>query len=139
MTNDDELSTLKSLLLHSEIITPDDASSYHEESKVWAQQRYQHPKLIVRPSSLESMSKAVKFLGESSLDFRVRNGGAGNASATDVVLSSRAFKSVEFDGQTEVVYLGAGALWAEYYEEMERVAPEYTGVVPLSCPRLLPV
>lgn len=124
-----DLSTLKNLLSSSEIITPEQPS-YLEESKTWAQQKYQHPSLVIRPSSLESLSTALKFLAESSLDFQVRCGGAGNASAKDVVLSTRAFNGLKFDRENEVVFLGAGALWSEYYEEMERVAPEYTGEAP---------
>ncbi|KAK4500061.1 hypothetical protein PRZ48_008247 [Zasmidium cellare] len=128
MPKTQELETLKSLLSSSEVLTKDD-DAYHTESLVWAQQAYQNPTLVIRPNSLESLSKAVKFLAESSLDWQVKTGGAGGASATDVVLSTRAFNETRFVRGEEVVYLGAGALWGEYYEAMERVAPGWTGVV----------
>lgn len=130
MASNNDLETLKSLLSPAELITPDH-DMYLEESIVWAQQAYQHPTLIVRPTSLESLSKAVKFLAESSLDWQVKTGGAGNASAEDVVLSTRAFNGLTFDRENEIVELGAGALWSEYYAAMERIAPEYTGEISL--------
>lgn len=123
-----EIETLKSLLSPSEILTSNDAS-YVEETKVWAQQKFERPALVVRPTSLKSLSRTVKFLAESSLEWQVRTGGAGGASAKDVVLSMRVFKGLEFDRESEMVYLGAGALWSEYYEEMERIAPDYTGEI----------
>jgi FAD/FMN-containing dehydrogenase len=53
--------------------------------------------------------------------------GAGNASAKDVIISTRAFSDFEFDREAQVVTIGAGSIWQEYYEKMRDTAPEYSG------------
>ena len=117
---------LVSLLSKDETIRPGDPS-YEEESKTWSAGKNLHPKLIVRPASIESLSTVVKHLSQSSLKFDVRESGVGSSSSEDVVILTRAFNDFEFDRENELVTLGAGALWSEYYEQMEKVAPEYTG------------
>ncbi len=39
-----------------------------------------------------------------------------------------AFDSFHFDRDNEVVTVGAGQTWEEYYKKMEIVAPEYAGM-----------
>lgn len=53
--------------------------------------------------------------------------GAGSSSAKDVLISTRALTDFEFDRESEVVIIGAGCLWSEYYDKMQNVAPEYSG------------
>lgn len=44
------------------------------------------------------------------------------------MVSVRNFKEFEFDRENEVLTIGAGSLWSEYYEQMKAVAPEYSVV-----------
>lgn len=57
----------------------------------------------------------------------IRSSGYGSASARDVLISMAAFDEFDFDRDSEVLTLGAGLLWRNYYEKMEQVAPEYHG------------
>lgn len=55
------------------------------------------------------------------------NSGAGSSSAKGVLVSTRALREFEFDRENEVVTIGAGCIWSEYYEKMSQEAPEYSG------------
>ena len=39
-----------------------------------------------------------------------------------------AFDDFEFDRENEIVTLGAGQTWEEYYKKMEAIAPDYAGM-----------
>ena len=119
---------VKSLLSSKEIIEPS-SSSYHSESTPWAAQKNLHPRLVIRPTTLESLSTALAYLSKSSLDFGVRSQGFGSSSAKDVLISMTAFDRFDFDRENEVVTVGAGQTWEEYYKKMEEVAPEYNGIL----------
>lgn len=67
-----EIQILTSLISKSEVITPGDPS-YEAESNTWSTSRNLHPKVVVRPATVQSVSRVLKFLGQSSLDFDVRN------------------------------------------------------------------
>ena len=121
-----EIEHLKSLLEPSEIISPN-ASNYAAESLPFATNKDRNPLLVIRPKSVESLSKAVAYLANSSLDFKVRSQGFGSASAKDVVISLTAFDQFEFDRENETLLLGAGQSWTDYYKKMEENAPEYSG------------
>lgn len=56
-----------------------------------------------------------------------QSGGAGDASAKEVIVSTRAFTDFKFDHENEILIIGAGSLWSEYHEQMRKVAPEYAG------------
>ena len=58
----------------------------------------------------------------------MRSQGFGSGSAKDVLISMTAFDGFEFDRENEVVIVGAGQTWEEYYKKMEEVAPEYNGI-----------
>lgn len=124
---DSELQSLIALLPKSEVLTPGD-EAYENESKTWSSGRNLHPKIVVRPQTTKTLSDVLKFLGNSSLDFNIRNSGAGNASAKDVLISTRAFTDFEFDRENEIVTIGAGNIWSEYYKKMKEVTTEYSVV-----------
>jgi FAD/FMN-containing dehydrogenase len=100
---------LTSLLSPTEVISRT-SPLYITESQPWAVQRDLKPTLLIRPQSLESLSKAIAYLSTTELDFKVRSQGFGNASAKDVLISLSAFDGFEFDRENEVVTLGAGQL-----------------------------
>ncbi|KIW63905.1 hypothetical protein PV04_08871 [Phialophora macrospora] len=115
---------LLSLLSDSEIILPP-SDLYNAETSTWAAQKNLHPRLVLRPSSTESLSKVIAYLSTTDLDISIRGSGYGSASAKDVVVSMAAFDDFEFDREDEVLKIGAGLRWRDYYEKMERVAPDY--------------
>ena len=119
---------IKSLLSPEEIIEPS-SPSYQSESSTWAAQKNLHPRLVIRPTTVESLSSALAYLSKSSLDFGVRSQGFGSSSAKDVLISMTRFDGFEFDRENEEVTVGAGQTWEEYYKKMEQVAPEYNGIV----------
>lgn len=125
------LAQLTSLVDSSEIIAPD-SPDYKDNTEVWSHLHFRHPRLVVRPSSLKSLSTAIAFLGKTNLDFKVRSQGFGNGSASDVVVSLRAFDQFEWDEKNKIVTLGPGAPWGKYYDEMMKVAPDYSSLLPES-------
>lgn len=116
-----QLSQLRSLLTPSEIIERD-APGYKTASAPWSVWADQRPSLVVQPTSLPSMSKVVKFLYESDLDFAIRNTGTGSVSARDVILSTHGFKGFAFDRESETVTVGSGFSWGEVDHLMEEKA-----------------
>ena len=76
----DPLLHLKTLLHAQEIIEPS-SPSYRSESLPWAAQKYLHPRLAVRPTTLNSLSVILVYLSKTSLDFAVRSRGFGSSSA----------------------------------------------------------
>ena len=127
---------LTSLLDPPEVI-PSAHPLYTTESQPWAIQKDRKPSLVIRPKTVHSLGKAVAYLSSSSLEFSVRSQGFGSASAKDVLISLTAFDEFSFDREKEIVTLGAGQSWADYYEKMEKEAPEWTGM-PFPC-LMLPV
>lgn len=119
-----QLEHLRSLLPPSEIFDKD-APGYKEQSAPWSVWADQHPTLVLQPTTLESMSKVVKALYDSDLDFAVRNTGTGSVSAKDVILSTHGFKDYSFDKQSEAVTIGSGLCWGEVDVLMEQHAPGY--------------
>ncbi len=126
----DQLTHLLSLLPDSETIHPS-SNLYADETSTWAAQRNLRPRLVVRPSSTDSLSKVLKYLSSTDLDIAIRGSGNGSVSAKDVLITMAAFNDFVFDQENQVLTIGAGLLWREYYEKMEKVAPEYHGMNPL--------
>lgn len=126
-TKPDQLNRLTSLLSESEIIQPS-SPLYASETSTWAAQKNLHPQLAVRPSSTQSLSRILAYLSTTDLDMTIRSSGYGSASAKDVVISMAAFDDFDFDREKEILTLGAGQVWRDYYSKMEAVAPDYHGM-----------
>jgi FAD/FMN-containing dehydrogenase len=120
-----EIEHLKSLLTDSEIITPS-SPLFKEESLTWGMQEDKNPSLVIRPSTIESLSKAIAFISATTLDFAIRSQGFGNASAKDVIISLSAFDDFQYDAENETLILGTGQTWGDYYRKMEDASPEKT-------------
>ncbi|KAH0834318.1 FAD binding domain-containing protein [Fonsecaea pedrosoi] len=120
----EQLDHLRSLLSEPEVILPS-SERYDSHTSTWAAQKNLHPRLVVRPGSTQSLSKVLQYLSTSDLDMAVRSSGYGSASARDVLISMEAFNEFSWDREKEILTLGAGQLWRDYYEKMDRVAPEY--------------
>ena len=93
-----------------------------------------HPRLLIRPKDITSLSNVIAYLAETDLDFAVRSQGYGNASAKDVLISLTAFDEFSFDREKEFVTVGAGQSWDDYYRKMEAEAPDYTSLCSHFCP-----
>ncbi|KAK5126121.1 hypothetical protein LTR85_011476 [Meristemomyces frigidus] len=127
-----QLNELRALLPPDEVFEQGQ-KGYKEQSEPWSTYAELHPKLVMQPTSLESLQKVVRFLYDSTLDFAVRNTGTGSVSARDVILSTHGFKAFAFDGHSETVRLGSGFAWGEVDALMEERAPGYA-VVSARCP-----
>jgi FAD/FMN-containing dehydrogenase len=125
-TKEKELQELRTLLATDEVIERDSPDFVHN-SQPFATQKDLKPTLVVRPKTLDSLSRTVRFLGSSDLDFKVRSAGFGSASARDVILSMTAFDRFDFDQEKEQLILGSGQTWEDYYRKMEETAPAYSG------------
>ena len=117
---------IKNILQSDEIVDPS-SPDYANETVPWAAQKDEKPTLVVRPKTLSSLSKILAHLSKTSLDFAVRSSGYGSASTKGVLISMGAFNGFEFDRKNEIVTLGAGQCWGDYYKKMEEIAPDYTG------------
>jgi len=87
---------IKSLLAADELIDPA-SRTYTKGSLVWSAQKYLKPQLVARPGSVESLSRLLAALNDNDLEFSIRCGGCGPASAKDVPVSLSAFDRFEFD------------------------------------------
>lgn len=83
---------------------------------------------MLRPKSLETLQLLLPYIYNApAIDFAIRSGGVGNASARDIVLSMTAFDEVDFDPETDIITVGAGLLWGEVEKKMEIIANGYAG------------
>lgn len=121
------MESVKSLLCEDEVYHPG-STIYLNESLTWAAQKNLHPKIVARPSSLESLSKLIALLSTTDLDFAVRCGGVGSSSARDVLVSLSAFKDFAFDSASETITIGAGQTWGEVDDKMFDQVPGYAGM-----------
>lgn len=120
----DPLSHLSTLVSSDEYFNPEHPS-YALESRTWSAARNEHPSVVIRPRTIETLSAVVKYLSTTDLTYTVRSQGFGSASARDVVISMTAFDDFDWDADKQIVTLGAGANWRKYYKEMEEVAPKH--------------
>jgi hypothetical protein len=119
----DPLDSLLALLPTDQYLLPS-SPSYTAESSTWSTHRDQHPRVVLRPTSLNTLTTAITHLAaHPSLSYNVRSRGFGSASATDVLISMTAFDEFTYDSEAKTVILGAGSDWRRFYEEMEKVAP----------------
>lgn len=121
---DPDLTTLRSLLSDNEIISPE-SPEYIESSKTWASQKQYHPRLVVRPTSVESLSKTIAHLYSTKLDFAIYGHGFMSASAKDVVVNISCFDEFHLDKSSTSATVGAGQTWEQVYQKLEEQAPEY--------------
>ena len=120
----EQLDHLRLLLPASEVIERD-APGYKEQAASWSVWADQRPPLVLQPTTVDSMSKIIKYLYNSDLDFAVRNTGTGSVSAKDVIISTHGFKDFHFDKASETVTLGSGFCWGEVDALMEKYAYGY--------------
>ncbi|KAL3491868.1 FAD binding domain-containing protein [Aspergillus germanicus] len=126
-TLETQLKILQTLLQPNEILTPD-SPGYISYSQTWASQKQLRPRLVVRPTSVETLSKVIAYLYTTPLDFAIYGHGFGSTSAKDVLVNTSAFNDFHFDRHSETVTIGAGQAWVDVYRKMEVEAPGY-GIV----------
>lgn len=120
------ISVVQSLLQPSEIITKDSAD-YQHSIKTWAYQKQQSPPIVVRPTSVESLSRVVAYLYPTDLDLAIYGQGFMSTSAKDALIITSGFDAFHFDKQSETITIGAGQAWGDVYNKLGTVAPEYGG------------
>lgn len=126
---DGELLELSKLVEASEIVAAS-SPDYVANTQTWSTSKDKHPRLVLRPKNVESLSRVISFLYKSELDYKVRSQGFGSASAHDVVISMSAFDDFEFNKEEEYVMLGTGANWSNYLDRMEAITTEWTSKYP---------
>ncbi|ODM21299.1 hypothetical protein SI65_04352 [Aspergillus cristatus] len=122
-----ELSALQLLLRPDEIITPDSAD-YQPSIQTWASQKQLNPRLVVRPTSVESLSKVVAYLYSTDLEIAIYGHGFMSPSAKDALINTTALNDFHFDKHSELLTIGAGQTWEEVFRKLGELAPDY-GVV----------
>ncbi|PLB44948.1 FAD-binding domain-containing protein [Aspergillus steynii IBT 23096] len=125
--SEEQHAVLRSLLRPDEIMTPE-SPDFKSSAQTWASQKQMNPSLVVRPTSVESLSKVLAYLYPSGLDIGIYGQGFMSASAKDVLINTSAFDDFHFDKHSELVTIGAGQAWSKVYENLGEVAPEY-GIV----------
>jgi FAD/FMN-containing dehydrogenase len=117
---------IRAILSNDEVIKPSDPA-YTKESQVWSAQKNKHPQFVARPKTIETLSKLLKALNDNDVEFDVRSGGCGSASARGVLISMSAFDGFEFNKEEEYVVVGAGQLWRDVDAKVESLTPGYSG------------
>ncbi|PSN68843.1 FAD-binding domain-containing protein [Corynespora cassiicola Philippines] len=118
---------IREVLSSEEIIEPQ-SPEYAKETQVWSAHKDLHPQLVARPKNTESLSKLLKALNKTNVEFNVRCGGCGSASSKGVLVSLSAFDHFEFNKEEEYVIVGAGQLWRHVDAKVEELAPGYSVV-----------
>ncbi|OAP61534.1 hypothetical protein AYL99_03737 [Fonsecaea erecta] len=121
------ISELQALVEHDELALPG-SQLYIDESKTWAAQRNLHPKVLIRPRSVERLSQVLAYLNNSERDFAVRSGGVGSSSTKDVLISLATFDGFQFDPSTETITIGAGQTWGEVDQKLEKEGGGYAAL-----------
>lgn len=119
-----DLLGLSKIVDSSEIIAATSAE-YADNAEPWSAAKDKHPRLVLRPNTVESLSKMVTYLANTELDYKVRSCGFGSSSATDVLISLSAFDDFEFNQEEKYVILGTGNHWRSYYERMDKVVKDW--------------
>lgn len=120
-----ELLEVSKLVDPSEIIAASSAE-YADNVEPWSAAKNKNPRLVLRPTTEESLSKIVAYLATTNLDYNVRSRGFGSSSATDVLISLSAFDDFEFNQEEKYVILGTGSSWRSYYERMDKATSDWT-------------
>ena len=124
-----QLLELSQLVDPAEVLTSS-SPNYISNTQTWSTAKDKKPRLVLRPTTIESLSKIISYLQNTNLNYAVRSQGFGSASAKDVLISLSAFNDFEFNKEEEFVILGAGGNWRGYYDRMEAVAPDWTSMQP---------
>ncbi|KAE8152546.1 hypothetical protein BDV25DRAFT_61515 [Aspergillus avenaceus] len=120
------IAALRSFLHDHEIITPA-SPSYRTSADTWSAQKYSSPRLVIRPTSIDTLRNTIAYLYTTDLDIAIYGHGFSSASAGDVVVNMSAFDEFHLDAQSKLT-IGAGQTWADVYKKLGEVGLEY-GVV----------
>lgn len=115
---------LESLLRPDEIIRPT-SPTYQSSIQIWAAQKQLKPRIVLRPTSIDSLSKTIAHLYSINLDFAIYGHGFMSASAKDVLVNMSAFDGFHFDRHSELATIGAGQTWSDVYRKLSDAAPGY--------------
>lgn len=115
---------MESFLSPGEIIRPT-SPDYQSRIETWAAQKQLNPYIVLRPTTIDSLSKAIAYLYSTNLDFAIYGHGFMSASASDVLVNMSAFDGFHLDRDSELATIGAGQTWSDVYQKLSEVAPEY--------------
>ncbi|KAJ4221071.1 hypothetical protein FSOLCH5_014134 [Fusarium solani] len=123
-----ELEPLTSQLDPKDVITQSHPD-YGVHVTTFSTKKDLRPPVVFVPSETEALSKIIRFLYKSKLDFHIRGHGFGSPSAQDVMISLLRFTSFEYDTTRKLATIGTGVTWIEVAKNMREVDPEYSVAV----------
>ncbi|KAL6875000.1 hypothetical protein J3F83DRAFT_712930 [Trichoderma novae-zelandiae] len=105
----------------------DQGSATYNESLAtyWsAQEEHIYPKCVIRPTSVEDVSKALQFIVPLSCKFAIRSGGQGAVPGVSnikggVTMDLRGLNDVTLSSDNTTVEVGSGATWQAVYTQLE--------------------
>ena len=106
--------------VHGAVLAPEDAG-YDDARAVWNGMVDRHPALVVRPTGVADVQRALAFARESDLVVSVKGGGhnvSGSAVCDDgLVVDCSAMDAVRVDPRARTVWAQSGATWADVDHE----------------------
>ena len=111
--------------LEAQIIFPTDPEYESIEQSYWSNTAKLGPACIVRPTTPEQVSAAVKALVAANEKFAVRSGGhsqvaGSNNIAGGVTIDLSLLTSIRYDDRFETVTFGPGLRWKHVYQELQK-------------------
>lgn len=122
------LTILEPLLktLPASIILSPSSPDYILHSEPFAIQKQRNPPIVFVPNNVEYLSKIIRFLYTTKLDFAIRGRGFKSPSAEHVIVSMMQFDGFEYDREKKLITVGVGSTWKDVVSKMEEVDPEYS-------------
>lgn len=103
--------------LSGKVIRPEDAE-YESARRIWNHAIDKHPSLVVRPTSVQDVVRAVRFARSEGLPIAVRGGShsvAGFSTCDDgIVIDLADMNSVQVDVEARRAVAGGGTKWKDF-------------------------
>ncbi|KAL1846413.1 hypothetical protein Daus18300_014256 [Diaporthe australafricana] len=112
--------SLKQDLKSGKVIVPGDAD-YEDSLKRWSASCIKPAAAVIKPTTAEDVSTAIKFANKNSLPFTVSGGGHSTSGQSSigkegVVIDLSLIRDVSVDTQNQTITYGGGCLWSEVDE-----------------------
>ncbi|KAJ8496450.1 hypothetical protein ONZ45_g12438 [Pleurotus djamor] len=106
-------------------------AKYTQGIEHWASSSTQMSKCVVEPGSAIDVGIILGIVGSTGTPFAVKGGGhtsnPGFSSTSGVHISMTRFNEVTYDPDTQTVVLGAGLIWDDVYDQLDRFGVNVVG------------